>query len=337
MADLTVSYLGLKLKNPIIAGASYLTADMKTIKKIEESGAGAIVIKSLFEEEIQLQQFKMDEDMVKFNDRNAEMLDFFPKLEHAGPEEHLMWITKTKETVSIPVIASLNAVDLGTWTQWARKIESAGADALELNLIDFPEDFKKTAGDLEEGQISIIRAVRDSVKIPISVKISSNYTNPLNFINRIDEAHADGVVLFNRYFEPDINNENLENTFPFNLSNRGDYRRSLRFTGLAAGHFKADICGSCGIFEGNDVIKMILAGACCIQVVSTLYRNGVSHIETMLTELNQWMEKKGFTSIDKFRGKLRKDKIADPWTYTRAQYVKLLMHPQKIINNYPVL
>jgi len=165
---------------------------MKTIKKLRKAAREQSFIKSLFEEEIQLQQFKMDEDMVKFNDRNAEMLDFFPKLEHAGPEEHLMWITKTKETVSIPVIASLSS-GLGTWTQWARKIESAGADALELNLIDFPEDFKKTAGDLEDDQISIIRAVRDTIKIPISVKISSNYTNPLNFINRIDEAHADGV------------------------------------------------------------------------------------------------------------------------------------------------
>jgi dihydroorotate dehydrogenase (fumarate) len=337
MADLTVSYLGLKLRNPIIAGASYLTADMKTIKKMEDSGAGAIVIKSLFEEEIQLQRLKMDEDMSKFNGRYAEMLDFFPKLEHAGPEEHLRWITKTKETVSVPVIASLNAVEMGTWTDWALKIESAGADALELNLIDFPEDFKKTAGDIEENQISIIRAVRNIVKIPVSVKISSAYSNPLNFINRIDEAHVDGVVLFNRFFEPEINNENLENTFPFNLSNRGDYRRSLRFTGLLAGHIKADICGSCGIFEGNDVIKMILAGACCVQVVSTLYRNGVNHIGTMLTEMNQWMEKKSFARVDAFRGRLRKSNVADPWTYTRAQYVKLLMHPERIINNYPVL
>jgi dihydroorotate dehydrogenase (fumarate) len=208
---------------------------------------------------------------------------------------------------------------------------------LELNLIDFPEDSEKTAKELEDHQISIIKAVRDAVKIPLSVKISSNYTNPLNFLGRIDEARADGVVLFNRFFEPDIDNENLENTFPFNLSNRGDYRRSLHFVGMAAGHIEADICGSCGVFEGNDVIKMVLAGAQCVQVVSTLYRNGVNHIGTMLAEINQWMDKKGFTGIDEFRGKLQMDKIPDPTIYNRAQYVKLLMNPKKIINNFPVL
>jgi dihydroorotate dehydrogenase (fumarate) len=310
---------------------------MKTIKKIEESGAGAIVMKSLFEEEIQLQRLKMDEDLVKYNDRYAEMLDFFPKLEHAGPDEHLMWITKTKETVSIPVIASLNAVEMDTWTQWARKIESAGADALELNLIDFPEDPKKTAQELEDRQILILKAVRNAVSIPISVKISGTYTNPLNFISRIDEAHADGIVLFNRFFEPDIDSVNLENTFPFYLSNRGDYRRSLRFTAMASGRIKAGICGSCGIFEGNDIIKMVLAGAQCAQVVSTLYRNGVNYIGTMLAEINQWMDKKGYATIDEFRGKLRIDKIPDPRIYTRAHYAKLLMQPKIITDNYPVL
>jgi dihydroorotate dehydrogenase (fumarate) len=337
MTTQETSYMGLSLKNPIIAGASYLTADLDSIKKLEDGGAAAIVVKSLFEEEIQLQSNKLDEDLVKYNNRYAEMIDFFPQLGHAGPDEHLMWIAKTKEAVSIPVIASLNAVSPETWTAWAKKIEQTGADGIELNLIDFPEDYRKTGTELENLQLSIIKAVQNDARIPVSIKIGSSYTNPLNFIAHADDTHINGIVLFNRFFEPDIDSENQNTIFPFNLSSRGDYRRSLRVTGIAAGYIKADICGSCGILTGSDAIKMILAGAQCVQIVTALYQKGVNHIQTMARDIEQWMERKGYASLDAFRGKLRADANADPWAYSRSQYVKLLMRSGQVVENAPVL
>jgi dihydroorotate dehydrogenase (fumarate) len=334
---LQTTYMGLSLKNPIMAGASFLTADLGSIKKLEDNGAAAIIVKSLFEEEITLQRHKLDEDLVKYNDRSPEMIDFFPHLDHAGPEEHLMWIAKTKEAVGIPVIASLNAVDRETWIAWSKKIEQAGADAIELNLIDFPEDYRKTSSELEDLQLSIVEAVRSEVRIPVSIKIGSNYTNPLNFIAHMDDAHVNGIVLFNRFFEPDIDAENQKTCFPFNLSGRGDYRRSLRVTGIAAGYVKADLCGSCGILTGTDVIKMVLAGSQCVQVVSALYQRGLGHMQTMLQDIERWMERKGYGSLEAFRGNLRSDNNPDPWAYSRAQYIKLLMGKKQLVENTPVL
>ncbi len=336
MADLTAQYMGIKLKNPVIAGASKLTSNMQTIKKLEASGVGAIVTASLFEEQIQLERFKMDEDREKYYYRHAEMITVGSQWPHAGPKEHLYWVQKTKESLSIPVIASLNAVHEETWIEYARLLQETGVDGLELNFYASPKHFDKDASTIEQEQISILERIKKAITIPVSVKLSPFYTNPLHFISRLDQAGVQGFVLFNRLFQPDIDAGKQENIFPFHLSERSDNRLPLRYTGLLSGNIQADICSSTGIFEGEDVVKMILAGATCVQVVSTLYKNGIEQIHSMLENLKTWMEQKGYASLNEFRGKMNKKNSKDPWIYTRAQYVNLLMNPKEILENYPV-
>ncbi|MBN2008553.1 dihydroorotate dehydrogenase-like protein [candidate division KSB1 bacterium] len=337
MVDLTTQYMGLRLKNPIIAGASSLTADLDSIKNIERAGAAAIVTKSLFEEEIQIERFKFDEDLEKYNDRHAEMTTIFPHLEHAGSKEHLYWVKKTKDAVSIPVIASLNAVNGETWIEYAQQLEGTGVDGLELNFFAVPKQFDLEGAAIEKEQLNILKQIKKHISIPVSVKLSALYSNPLNFINQLDKIGVDGFVLFNRFFEPDIDVNKQKNRFPFNLSDRTDNRFPLRFAGLLYDHLEGDICSSTGIYEAEDVIKMLLAGAQCVQVVSTLYKNNIYQITKMLDQMTEWMKQKEYSSIDDFRGKLSKENATDPWAYTRAQYVRLLLNPDEIVNNFPVV
>ncbi len=325
MADMTTQYMGIKLKNPIIVGASELTANMDKIKKIEDAGAAAIVIKSLFEEQIQLERMKLDEDLTKYDNINAEMVTLYPKMEHAGPAEHLMWVRRTKEAVKIPVIASLNAVTKETWIEYARQLADTGVDGLELNFYATPSDFKVSAADIEREQITILREIRKKISLPISVKLSPFYTNPLQFIASLDKEKVNAYVIFNRFFQPEIDVEKEKNRFPFNLSEQIDNRLPLRFVALLSGNVKADICASTGIFEGKDVVKMLLAGAGCVQVVSTLYRNRIEHLGKMLKDIQTWMDDKGYATINDYKGNLSRKNSGDPWAYKRAQYVSILM------------
>lgn len=337
MADLKTTYLGLDLKNPIIAGASTMTKNLDTIKRLEDAGAAAIVTSSLFEEEIALEQYKFEEDLSKFDFKHPEMIDIFPDLEHAGPEEHLMWVRKAKESVSIPVFGSLNAVHPETLQDYAKKMEQTGADGLELNLYRFPEHTDDNGEKIEAEQKEQLKKILETVSIPVSVKLSPFYTNPLNFICSLDSEGVKGFVLFNRLFQPDIDIDNEKNIFPFNLSNRVDSRLPLRYTGLLFGELNGDICSSTGIMSGDDVVRMILAGASCVQAVSTFYRNKITSLEKMLKTVEEWMDKKGYSSLDDFRGKLSRKNSGDPSAYKRAQYVKLLLHPEIIQENFPVL
>jgi len=328
--------MGINLKNPIIVGACSLTADMEKLKKIEDSGAGALVTKSLFEEQIQLERFKMDEDREKYSNRDPEMITVFPDQKHAGPKEHLYWVRKAKKSLSIPVIASLNAVHEETWIEYAQLLEETGVDGLELNFYFSPKKFERDSQSVEKEQISILQQIKAKISIPVSVKLSFFYTNLLHFISQIDKTKVKGLVLFNRMFQPDIDVYKQENIFPFHLSERSDNRLPLRFTGLLSENIQSDICSSTGIIEGEDVAKMILTGAASVQVVSTLYKNGIDYISDMLKNLKFWMEQKGYSSLNDFRGKMNKKNSTDPWVYTRAQYVKLLMNPKEILDNYPV-
>ena len=325
MADLKTTYLGKELKNPVIVGANEFTANMDKIKQLEEAGAAAIVIKSLFEEQIQLESLKLEEEMSKFADLTAEMTSIFPDMKHAGPEEHLMWVRKAKESVKIPVFASLNAVNRETWVDYAQKLAQTGVDGLELNFYAVPADFKKSATEIENEQVEIIREIKSKVKLPVSVKLSPFYTNPLHFIKKLDAVKVDGVVLFNQLFQPDIDPIKEKSIFPFNLSEKKDQRLPLRFTGLLSGNLNADICASTGIFDASDVAKMLLAGANVVQVVSTLYRNTIDQLSVILKDLEKWMNEKGYTSLDDFVGKLSQQNSKDPWAYRRAQYVKMLL------------
>jgi len=337
MADLSTTYMGIKLKNPLILGASNLVSKPDTIKQIEEAGIGAIVYRSLFEEQIQLENLQMDEELSEYENRNAEMTSLFPGLEHAGPKEHLYNIEKLRKSVNVPVIASLNAIYEPSWVEYARELENTGVDGLEINLYAVPGYFEVTGQSLEEKQVQIVKAVKKAVKIPVSVKISLFYTNPLNFIKRIDEAGADAYVLFNRFFQPEIDIEKEEYFYPWELSNPKDHMVSLRFAGLLYGNVEGSICASRGIYDANDVIKMILAGADTVQMVSTIYRNQPNVVSDILIELNKWMDNKGYKSLNDFRGKLSRKNQKDPYTYQRAQYVDILMKSEAIFKKYPMV
>lgn len=337
MANLSTTYMGIELKNPLILGASNLVAKPDVIKQIEEAGIGAIVYRSLFEEQIQLENLQMDEELSEYENRNAEMTNLFPGLEHAGPKEHLYNVEKLVKSVDVPVFASLNAIYEPTWVEYAKELEKTGVAGLEINLYAVPGYFEVSGESIEEKQIQIIKAVKKAVKIPVSVKISLFYTNPLNFIKKVDEAGADGYVLFNRFFQPDVDIEKEEYFYPWELSNPKDRMVGLRFAGLLHGNLDGSVCVSRGIYDANDVIKMILAGADVVQMVSTIYRNSPTVVSDILMDLNRWMDEKGYKSLEDFRGKLSRKNMKDPFAYQRAQYVDILMKSETIFKKYPMV
>jgi dihydroorotate dehydrogenase (fumarate) len=336
MADLSTTYMGVKLKNPLILGACNLVEKPKTIEELEKAGIGAIVYRSLFEEQVQLEDLQMSEDLTEYEERNAEMIRLFPEIEHAGPKEHLYNLEKLKKNVSVPVFASLNALYEPTWVEYAQELEKTGVDGLELNLYATPGYFERTAESIEEKQVEIVKAVKKAVKIPVSVKISLFYTNPLNFIKKVDEAGADAYVLFNRFFQPEIDIKKEEFHFPWELSNPRDHMVALRFAGLLYGNLDGDVCVSRGIYTPEDVIKMLLAGADAVQLVSTVYKNKPAVVAQILDELNNWMDEKEYKSIDDFRGKLSRKNMKDPFTYQRAQYIDILMNSEGVFKKYPM-
>jgi dihydroorotate dehydrogenase (fumarate) len=327
MADLSTSFAGVKLKNPIIAGASGLTAQLDSIKRLERAGVGAIVCKSLFEEQIELEELKFEADLHKNENLYAEMIDHFPHLEHGGTREHLFWVRKTKEAVSIPVFASLNAVRREIWLDWGLELAKCGVDGLEINLYSTPQPPDKTGTDIEYEQVDLVRELKQRIGLPLVVKLSPFYTNVLHFVSELDKAGADGFVLFNRLFQPDIDIDKEENVFPFAFSPRDDNRLPLRYTGLLFDRIKASLCASTGILQGEDVIKMILAGADAVQVVTTLYKNSTDQIGVMLRDMDAWLSRKNYDSLERIKGKMSyaRRQVRDQWVYKRTQYVKMLM------------
>jgi dihydroorotate dehydrogenase (fumarate) len=307
------------------------------LKKLEEAGAAAIVYKSLFEEQIHLENLELHQDMTDYNDRNAEMNNLFQEnLFESGPEEFLHKFSLAKKAVNIPLIASLNAVYDESWYEYAKKLEDAGADAIELNFYSTPADSDIDGRSIINEELDVIEGVKAAVKIPVSVKLSPFYTNTLFTIAEMDKKGINGLVLFNRLFQPDINIDTESHQFPYNLSHEQDNRLALRYAGLLYGNVKADICASMGIFSGADVIKMILAGANVVQIVSTLYKHGPKQITKMLEDIEIWMASKQYNSLEDFRGSLSAKNTKDPFTYRRAQYVDILMKSNEIFKSYPM-
>ena len=331
MKNLKTKYMGIDLENPVILGACNLSTDLDKLKRAEELGVGAIIYKSLFEEQIQLERFQLDERMTEFNDLHAEMVTIHPDIKHAGPEEHLINLRKAKESLSVPLIASLNAVNYDIWINYARLISETGVDGIELNFYHVPSDFNQDAKKIEDEQLNIIREIKKNISIPVSVKLSPEYTNILNFIKKLDQSNVDAFVLFNSFFQPDIDIKTEKHIKSFNFSSKGAYKKSLRYAGLLSGNIKADICSSHGISSGEDVVKMILSGSSCVQVVSTLYKNGLKQIKTIKEELSDWMESKNYNNLDEFRGRLSKNNLSsNPFIYKRAQYVDLLINSDEL-------
>lgn len=335
MVDLKTRYCGLTLKNPIVVGASNLVTDVDNLVKLEKAGAAAIVYKSLFEEQIQLESLEMENTHQLYSDWDAEHDSFFPKLKHGGPAEHLLRLRQARNAISIPLIGSLNCVYQDTWVEYAQKMAETGIDALELNFYASEIDFETDGAHLVSEQIETLKRVKANVRIPLIVKLSPFYTNPLSVISKMDKTGASGFVLFNRLFQPDIDIDKEIHHYPYNFSSENDNRLALRYAGLLYSKIDGSIISNTGILSGHDVIKMLLAGADAVQVVSAIYKRGIHVIETMLHEMERWMEKKKYPSINEFKGRLSRENMIDPFAYKRAQYVDILMRSEIFMQYHP--
>ncbi|HEX2974340.1 MAG TPA: dihydroorotate dehydrogenase-like protein [Bacteroidales bacterium] len=339
MANLTTNYMGLELRTPLIIGANNMVKNPDFLKRMEDSGAGAVVYKSLFEEQVLLENLELSERLTEYEERHAEMITLFPDV-HTGNseiEDHLLALRRAKESVTIPVFASLNAVYEHTWIEYAKRIEQTGVDGIELNFYIVPEKFDIDYIDIELKQINIMKAVREAVALPLAVKLSPFYSNPLKLLSDLEKAGANGFVLFNRLFQPDIDIDSEEHQYPYNLSNREDNRLPMRFAGLMHGNTKASICANSGILNGGDIIRMILAGADVVQVVSALYLNQIEYVKTMLDELNSWMNSKGYENLNDFRGKLSRKRTENKLPYHRAQYMDFMKTTSEILKKYKAI
>lgn len=320
MASLETKYLGLTLKNPIIVSSSGLTSSVDKIKEAESNGAAAVVLKSIFEEQINYEAANYQ----KIGKDNAEAYDYLQGYVSANNiQNQIDLIKEAKKAVSIPIIASVNCFSDKNWIDFSNQFEDAGADALELNIYIMPDDRKKSAADIEKNYYNIIKKLVKKTKIPVSVKLSYHFTNMINVVDKIKGLGAKGVVLFNRLYEPDINIDTMEMTSSSVFSSPADIRFSLRWTAVISDRVSGiDIASSTGVHGGDGLIKMILAGANTVQVCSVLYQKGMKEIHNMLEGMKKWMHQRGFDTVDSFRGIMSYKSIPDPAVYQRSQFMK---------------
>jgi dihydroorotate dehydrogenase (fumarate) len=322
MADLRSSYMGLSLKNPLIVGSSPLSTRVDTIAAMEAAGASAVVLKSLFEEQVRIDAEAFERDLAEHNETSAESTSMFPHLEHAGTRTHVFWISETRKAVKIPLIASINCVTQVQWTEYAKALEGAGVNGLELNLYSPSRDVNTTATEIENRELAILDEVRQAVKLPIGVKLHPFYTNLPNVVKRFEDAGADGFVMFNRLFQPDIDIDAEVKKARYQETDSRDSLLPLRWIALLSNQIKAGIAASTGISTGQDMAKVILAGARATQVVGAIIRERPPVIGKMLAELDDWMTKHGYKNLEEFRGKLARVNPSDPWTFAASQYVE---------------
>ena len=327
MADLTTKFLGLTLRNPLIIGSSGLTDSVEKIMEAEHAGAGAVVLKSLFEEEIIAE---MEEAMHRMTSRQFIYPETFDYMEEEEEEDsvrkYLGLIKEAKEAVSIPVIASINCVTSQKWTYFAKEIQEAGADAIELNMFILPTDFTRSAEDNEKLYFEIIDEVKKVVTIPLLMKVSYYSSNLGQMLQKLSETGIDGLTLFNRFYSPDFNLETYQVISTNVLSHPDDLPVSLRWIAVMANRVDCDLAASTGVHDGEAMIKQILAGATVVQVVSVLYKNGIGFIRSMLEEMNKWMEHEGYDNLNDFRGKMSQSKSNNPAAYERVQFMKNFRH-----------
>jgi dihydroorotate dehydrogenase (fumarate) len=324
--DLSTSYLGLKLRSPLVPAASPLSEEIDNIKQMEDAGAAAVVMYSLFEEQLRQDRLELDRNLTRGAESFAEALTYFPEPDdfRLGPDEYLKHVAKAKEAVDIPVIASLNGSSVGGWTQYAKAIEQAGADALELNIYYIPTDMDTTSVEVEQNYLDILKAVKSEVKIPVAVKLSPFFTNFANMAARLDGAGANGLVLFNRFYQPDIDLESLEVKPNILLSTPMAMRVPLRWIALLYGKLKANLAATSGIHRASDVLKMLMAGADVTMLCSALIRHGVGHVKVIERDLVAWMEEHEYSSVAQLKGSLSQKNCADPSAFERAQYMKAI-------------
>lgn len=319
MANLNVDYLGLTLKNPIIVSSSGLTSTLERVKKVEEAGAGAVVLKSLFEE-----QMSGEAESLEWYHDYPEAADYLSQFVKQGAlDKYLQFIRDTKQECSIPVIASICCFKSGEWEDFARKIEAAGADALELNIFLLPDDENMTADKIEQSYLKIVEEVCQVLTIPVAVKIGNHFTNPVYIVNQIYCRGAKGVVMFNRFYEPDIDIDAMNMIAAPIFSSATELRNSLRWLALSSAHISAiDLSASTGIWSGQEVVKVLLTGAKTAQVCSVLYKDGLGEIQKMLTFLEEWMDKNSYKTIEEFRASMNLKNVSNPVLYERSQFMK---------------
>ncbi|MEN6627485.1 MAG: dihydroorotate dehydrogenase-like protein [Candidatus Sumerlaeia bacterium] len=324
--DLSTTYMGLKLKNPVIPGASPLMEDLGHLRQMEDCGAAAVVLHSLFEEQLTHEQKELDHYMMQGTEGFAEALSYFPEIDSfkLGPEEYLEHIRKAKESLSIPVIASLNGVTRGGWIDFARSIEEAGADGLELNVYFVPTNTDLTGAQVEAVYLNILAAVKSVVRIPVAMKLSPFFSSIPNIAQKLDGMDVDGLVLFNRFYQPDIDLEELEVKPRVRLSNAGGNLLSLRWIAILYSHIKASMAATGGIHTAEDVIKSIMAGADATQVCSALLQQGIAHVTKIVDGINGWMEAHDYESVTQMKGSMSQRSVAEPAAFERANYMKSL-------------
>jgi dihydroorotate dehydrogenase (fumarate) len=324
--DLTTNYLGLKLRSPLVVSASPLSEDIDNLKRMEDAGASAVVLYSLFEEQLRQDRLELHQNLQQGTESFAESLTYFPDAGeyHLGPEEYLKHITAAKKSTRIPIIASLNGSSDGGWTEYAKQIQQAGADALELNIYYIPTDMNLTGTEVEMTYLDILKAVKANVTIPVAVKLSPFFSNFANMAKRLDQAGANGLVLFNRFYQPDIELESLEVKPNILLSTPMAMRVPLRWIALLHNRVKASLAATSGIHRASDVLKMLMAGADVTMLCSTIIRHGIPQIAIIERDLLAWLNEHEYESVSQLKGSLSQEKCAEPAAFERAQYMKAL-------------
>ena len=324
--DLSTNYLGLKLRTPLVVSASPLSEEVDNIKRLSDAGAAAIVLYSLFEEQLRQDRLELNEHLQNGTDSFAEALSYFPEPDEyrLGPEEYLKHIAAAKKAVNIPIIASLNASSNGGWTSYAKQIQQAGADALELNIYYIPTSLELTGTEVELTYLDILKAVKAEVTIPVAVKLSPFFSSFANMAKRLDQAGANGLVLFNRFYQPDIDLETLEVKPDILLSTPMAMRLPLRWIALLHGRINASLAATSGIHRASDVLKMLMAGADVTMLCSTLLRHGIPKITAIERDLIIWMKEHDYKSVRQLKGSISQENCAEPAAFERAQYMKAI-------------
>ena len=324
--DLTTTYMGLSLKNPIVPSASPLSHTLEGMKRLEDAGASAIVMYSLFEEQIVHESKEFDHYMQYGTESFAESLSYFPEAEeyNLGPEEYIELIHKAKRALKIPIIGSLNGISAGGWTDYAKKIEEAGADALELNVYYIPTDARHTSEEVEQRYLDILKAVKGTVTIPVAMKLSPFFSSMANMAARLEAAGANGLVLFNRFYQPDIDLDALEVKPNVILSSPQALRLPLRWIAVLYGRVRTSFAATSGVHSAQDVIKLLMAGADVTMMCSALLKHGPGHIRQVLEDVNQWMLDHEYVSVSQMKGSMSQKSVANPEAFERANYMRTL-------------
>jgi dihydroorotate dehydrogenase (fumarate) len=324
--DLSTTYLGLKLKNPLVASSSPMCEDLGNVRRIEDAGAAAVVLHSLFEEQIEIESDELDRFMTESSALSPEAVTHFPELKSPvrGTEGYLDHIRKCKEAVKIPIIASLNGTTNGGWLKYAKQIQQAGADALELNIYYIPTSAEMTSQQVERQYVDLVLAIKDEVKLPVAVKLGPYFSSMANMAKQLDDAGANGLVLFNRFYQPDYDLEALEVVPNLILSNSHDLLLRLHWIAVLYGSIKADMALTGGVHSATDVIKAMMSGAKVAMMTSALLKRGISYLDTMATELLIWMGEHEYDSIKQMQGSMSRNAVPQPKAFERANYVKVL-------------